>query len=184
LREEILPLHQSRIPVGIILDSLPDYIETWVRSGKVANINVATTYVFHHREFPSSFDAKKLFLLCAEKSAIRIRFRAKIYHEFEDIVRDQSKYTRFFEYVKTKVDSAQFAEGLFYHQWQDYGAPVVRLYLMVKQQFEHYWMARPCIADYKEKLGLWRLELGVRGMEVYPEPTHGMVSTSLRYESQ
>lgn len=174
LREEFLPLHQARVPVGIFLDSLSDYIETLVRSGKVANINVAFAHSCVYHEYPSSSNVKKLFLLCAEESAITIRFEPKVCHEFQEILRNQSKYPRFFEYVRTRVDSTQFVQESFDHHWYEYvrtGVPratKVRLYLTVKQQFGQLWMRRPYLPGYKQELELWRHELEVDGINVYP----------------
>lgn len=174
LREEFLPLHQARVPVNIFLDSLSDYIETLVRSGKVANINVAVAYSCAFHGFMLSFNVRKVFLLCAEESAIKIRFKPKAYHEFQEILCNQSKYPRFFEYVRTRVVWAQFVQESFDHHWHDYimttvsRAPSLHLYLTVNQQFGQLWMRRPHLPGYRQELELWRHELEVDGINVYP----------------
>jgi hypothetical protein len=173
-----LPLHQARVPVAILLDDLSDYIETLVRSGKVADIQAAVRYSCIFHKFPSSSNVQKLFLLCAEESAAKIWFKPTVYHKFQEMLRNPSNYPRFFEYVRTSVDSAQFVHDSLDHHMRNYfwtRALEVRLYLTVKQQFGQHWMGRPYLSYYEQKLELWRHELGVEGINVYPILTDGMV---------
>jgi hypothetical protein len=76
------------------------------------------------------------------------------------------------------VDSAQFVHDSLDHHMRNYfwtRALEVRLYLTVKQQFGQHWMGRPYLSYYEQKLELWRHELGVEGINVYPILTDGMV---------
>lgn len=179
LREEFLPLHQTRVLVAIFLDDLSDYIETLFRSGKVADIQVAVRYSCTFHEFPSSSNVQNLFLLCAEESAAKICFKPRVYHNFQEMLHNQSKYPRFFEYVRTRVDSAQFLHDSLDHHVRQYfwtrRALEVRLYLTVKQQFGQYWMGRPYLSYCEQKLELWRHELGVEGINIYPNLAGGMI---------
>jgi hypothetical protein len=176
-----LPLHQARIPVSIRLRELPDYAKTFFCSGKVANISVDVPYGPRFgvsNAFPSRSDVKDLLFLCADGQAITIRFKGYIYHEFPEMLRNRSNCPKLFEYIKTRVGSAHFAEGFAVFDrmwWPDvYKILDVPLYLTVKRQFGQYWMGNPYLADYEQKLELWRHELGVKGMKVYPKLAGGM----------
>ena len=185
LRKEFLPIHQAHLPVVVALKDLASHVETFVRSGKVADIIVNLSPGLFRgsiRGFESWSNVKDFILLCAEAQAIKVRFKRDGYFEFQEIFRTTSNFTKFFEYIKTSVDSVHFREGSHIRCWQERertGVPQrleVRLYLTIKRQFEQGWMGDDRSTDYGQKLELWRQEMGVEGMNVHPRLVPGWLS--------
>lgn len=163
LRDELLPIHQARIPVTIRLTELEDYTATFIGPLRIGSIVVEAP------EEIQNVNIRDVILLCHGSPSMLTEVHWKMPMRLQKLQCSLQRYPSLQSYIAGQVDRVTAVPGIRWNVQAGLHVPMVRMHLHVKNNCGKAWMKAPFKIENQEELKEWWISLGLPvGINVLP----------------